>query len=1235
MQNSLSAIRSLFGRHKLVARNRVACKPKTRRERRGDRRGELREGIDRHSNYARIKYFSFCAAVPILLLLLEGGLCRTQIIVYASSLYTPGVFTNLPRSSLLPYSVFQESVAELQRGGEVKKEITGGETHSFGVPLSVGQYARLAVRCQGIDLNAFVTKPDGTRLSEFDINVIGPGPTYVSIVAVQPGLYKLNVRPAEDLRVTGEYEVKLEDVRAPTPADENSFAAEKALAEAQQRKSKDDAIIKYNEAIQLWRKAEDAAGEADALRSLANRYMLLGDLKKAEENFNAAIALRQKLGDRQSEAYVLVDLGLAYLRLGSQEQGLDFYNRALRKFVEIKDRRGEALARYSIGFASARLGRRLEALTFYQKALEIYQAERDRLSEARTLNSMGGAYGTLGDPDKSLELYQRAALIFRELNDREREAIMINNVGQIYDDWGDWQQAGKNYDDALSIYKSLLKDDWKICGEGASAQKVRICGAAAATMGNKGELYNSLGSPQVATEIFKESLSISRSLNQPVGTGRTLTRICYAAFLQGNYEGALDFCRQALPYSQTATDYPGQASTLTVLGMIQSALNEPRKALEYYSQAMSLKEQPNRRAQAITLDKMGSAYALAGNTKDTFQSYERALQLWREVKDKDGEALTLYNMARGARERGDLAEAHRLIEQAIALVESLRVNVTSQRLRAYYFATKVNSYELDIDVKMQLARKGDGDELVAAALQLNERARARSLLDMLTEARIEILPSATPELKRLLENRAFIQRKLDDRTRALTRLLNGKYQKEQADAMAAEVDRLNIEYDETEARIRMQNPRYASLTKPHPLSLKEIQQEFLDDRTLLLEYALGEQRSYLWVVSSTGIKWYELPKRAEIEEAARRFKQTIGASEKDAGETAQHYRSRLLEIETAYRSHAASLSRMLLGQAGAELKDKRLLIVAEGELQSIPFAALYDSAPPDVNKVAESARDGASTPEEPLPLVARHEVVSLPSATTLAMIRSDRRLRSASKSVAVLADPVFEPDDPRLMTASKTKPPGQTRAPKPPLLEQVSREYALPRLLASRQEARDIMTVVPSGTGLQALDFMASRATATDPSLGQYRVLHFATHSLFNDEYPELSGIVLSLYDERGRPREDGFLRLQDIYNLKLPVELVVLSACRTGLGKNIRGEGLVGLTRGFMYAGAARVIATLWKVDDEATAELMKSFYQHLFRDGMTPAASLRAAQVSMRAQRRWRAPYFWAGFVLHGEWK
>jgi CHAT domain-containing protein len=195
-------------------------------------------------------------------------------------------------------------------------------------------------------------------------------------------------------------------------------------------------------------------------------------------------------------------------------------------------------------------------------------------------------------------------------------------------------------------------------------------------------------------------------------------------------------------------------------------------------------------------------------------------------------------------------------------------------------------------------------------------------------------------------------------------------------------------------------------------------------------------------------------------------------------------------------------------------------------------------------------------------------------------------------------------------------------------------QQRLQRLIFSRREADVITRLAGARSSFKALDFAANRATALGSNLSQYRIIHFATHGLLNSQHPELSGIVLSLFDEQGRP-QDGFLRLHDIYNLKLSADLVVLSACKTGLGKEIKGEGLVGLTRGFLYAGSPRVIASLWKVDDRATAELMTLFYQHMLRDGLRPAAALRKAQIDMRNRPRWAAPYYWAGFTLQGEWK
>jgi CHAT domain-containing protein len=177
------------------------------------------------------------------------------------------------------------------------------------------------------------------------------------------------------------------------------------------------------------------------------------------------------------------------------------------------------------------------------------------------------------------------------------------------------------------------------------------------------------------------------------------------------------------------------------------------------------------------------------------------------------------------------------------------------------------------------------------------------------------------------------------------------------------------------------------------------------------------------------------------------------------------------------------------------------------------------------------------------------------------------------------------------------------------------------------------MAVVPWRSGFKALGFEASRATINRTDLSRYRIVHFATHGIVDYQHPELSGLVLSLVDEKGNP-QDGFLRMHDIYNLKLPVDLVVLSACNTGLGREVKGEGFIGLTRSFMYAGAGGVVASLWKVDDDATAEFMKHFYESIFQKGMTPAAALREAQIAMWQQPRWQSPYYWAAFVIQGKY-
>jgi CHAT domain-containing protein len=373
----------------------------------------------------------------------------------------------------------------------------------------------------------------------------------------------------------------------------------------------------------------------------------------------------------------------------------------------------------------------------------------------------------------------------------------------------------------------------------------------------------------------------------------------------------------------------------------------------------------------------------------------------------------------------------------------------------------------------------------------------------------------------------------------------------------------------------------------------------LDENTLLLEYALGEQKSFVWAVTPDSVKAFELPGRAAIEQEAKQFYQLVTAPGPSSPQA------------------AANLSRMLLQPLAGELKQKRLVIVADSVLQYLPFSALTLS-------------------EDGRPLIVDHEIVTLPSASVLGVLREEfEHRRPAGKLLAVLADPVFSADDPRLAQATKTPEPANHAS-----ATDVQRSAAesglggLVRLRFSRQEAEEIARLAGDKRSLKALDFSASRSLVTGSNLADYRIVHFATHGLINNQNPNLSGIVLSLVDGQGRP-QNGFLRLYDIYNLKLDADLVVLSACQTALGKEIKGEGLIGLTRGFMYAGAPRVVASLWRIDDRATADIMKRFYASMLKDGLRPAAALRAAQISMSQDKRWHSPHYWAAFTLQGDWR
>jgi CHAT domain-containing protein/Tfp pilus assembly protein PilF len=1111
----------------------------------------------------------------------------------------------------------------LNPGETVRQEMGRDEAHVFQITLAAGQYLRVIVEQQRIDVALRILGPDGRSLIESDSPNGAIGPESASVIAPAAGGYTVEISSDKSGSV-GHYEIKAEALREPTEAEINRVAAERLFAEGQSlrfkgtKESRELAIKKYEEALAIWKTLGDARAEAYTLCNIGRVFRALGDLTNSIDRLKRALLLLRDAQDVAGQAYMLNEMGATYRNLDDPLQALESYHQALELRRTIGYQWGQAQLLNNIGFIYWYVGYQRKAIENYEEALRLWREAQDFHNEANTLNNIGEAYAELGQLSYGLEILQRVLKFCQEVGDRRLEAYVLNNIGRLYEAWAEPETARKNYEAALNIFREMKN----AAGE-------------ALVLDNIGMVHAGLGDTELALEKLKESYEIRKELKEPRGTSITLTNIGYVYAHQGNHQAALDYFNRALPYCRKAQNKPFIAYALVSAGMAYASLGELEKARAFYQQALEIqKEIDDRRGQAITLDRMGQAFALSGELTKALSSFEMALQNWLAIGDKQGEAQTLYGIAKLELDRNNLSESLAKIEEAIKIVESLRTKMLSQRLQTTYFATKQDFYALNIDVRMRLydARRSEDDKV--AALYVSEHARARNFLDLLSEARAGIQKGVAPEL---VEKSYRLEHEINSTAEGLMRLRNLKWT-DKVVVTERRLDELINQYDGLQAKIRAGNKSDAELRQPELPGLKEIQQ-LLDSDTILLEYALGDRRSYLWIVTQTTIDSYPLPERAEIERAATTVRELLTAYEpREQGESGEQYLTRLNKSAAQYWQQAARLSRIVLAPVSAHPRAKRLVIVADGALQYIPFEALPIPGAPRQLKATSNTTTRA---EETIPLVSRYEIVYEPSASALAKLRAAPQ-KQAAKSVAVLADPVFDSKDERVLTAKKKLMPDTLSSYKPRGLSQALRDTGdtgtqdgLERLIYSEVEANRIVEAAPARSWMKAVGFKANRATATSPELKQFAIIHFATHGILNDKHPQLSGLVLSLINEHGLT-EDGFLRLHDIYNLDLPVDLIVLSACRTGIGRQVRGEGLISLTRGFMYAGAKKVLASLWRVDDEATAELMKRFYWHLLKEGMTAPMSLKLAQLEiMRTREQWRAPYYWAGFVLQGDWK
>jgi CHAT domain-containing protein/tetratricopeptide (TPR) repeat protein len=911
---------------------------------------------------------------------------------------------------------------------------------------------------------------------------------------------------------------------------------------------------------------------------------------------------------QQSDPSSALSRGRTLLKQGHADQALAHLQNALDLYTQAKNERGIAAARDALGDLYLVQGQYKVALDHYEKAYTAFStaAVTDQKTAAATTTVASQAGATTG----------AAAETAASTADNGFNAnLMLAKIGDTNYRLGQLSDAGAAYA-RMTVKKP----------ESAAAKVGRRFGGLGGIVGSI-----STGRPSVATPTTSAVglLEVKKEMDE------YRVAIVYMTFELG-------------------------------MGRIAFAQNDLVAAKQHFENAMtagggSLPVIANlgqtRRFRAAARTSLADVALKEGRYKDATKLYEAAQKGAQDDKRLDliwpaqrGRARSLWLQA--AQEKD--SNATKMREQAVAAyrdslntIEQIRAgSLRADEARSTFLATTKDVYDEAVSAfaEMALLNSAPGGALTgkaldyaAEALRISEEGRARSLLDMLAEVNAQITEGVPADL---LERKQKNLNRQQEIAAQLTGVSLATDQKAKPSDLEKELESLQTEFDQIENQIRTSSPRYASLTTTEPISLADIQQKVLDDNTVLLEYELGNDASYLFAATRTGISVFKLPAKSQFTELATGFRDQMvppnlvrGIVSTNAGDQRGVGLSQAPPADVAeFATASNALYKLAIEPAAGLIGDKRLLIVADGALNYVPFEAFVKT---------KSGADYASLDY----LIKSNEIAYAPSASVIAAIRgSSPTATGGANTILIVADPVFNSDDPRLkgvrVAAGSSEERGLGLALNSAVSDVTGTESTggglrLARLPGTRAEAEAIGAIARAGGAKSEswIDLAANEDKIDSADVANYRIVHIATHGLLDVERPQFTGVVLSLV---GNTKADGFLRTDEIFNLKMRPALVMLSACETGLGKEKRGEGVIGLTRAFMYAGAPTVGVSLWSVADKSTAELMTDFYKRLLSSSShSSVAAMRDAQLAMISGKKYSPPFYWAPFVLVGEWK
>ncbi len=905
---------------------------------------------------------------------------------------------------------------------------------------------------------------------------------------------------------------------------------------------------------------------------------LSGDFDKSIEHFNNCLSLAKKIGDKKEEMNSLIKLALLLWNIGQPKESADYYSNAsflaqklgLKKVEEVCIKAGQIYRLYNEGKDYRFADDYQRSIESFKKAISLSKEINSLEHEYKCLRQMSICYYYLNDYQEFFQLNNASLNIARKLKNKKDEGLCLNNIGLYYWKIDNYPAALKNYEKAVELARITNN----LTGENESLTNI---GIAYYDMGNYDEAFKYLNEALLIDQKYFGQKEVSIDLNN---IGTIYRKKGLLSSEKEDFQKALQYFLDCLKLIKNLKETKTEIRVLNNIGTVYSDLEQNNDALNYFRLALKLAEKINDvEAKSFIFNNIGIANSHLGNYEESTKYNQSAIDLALEFKGKQILWEAYLELANAYKKQNKYLDALKNYRNSVSIIESARSSIELEELKASYIGTdkRLEAYHNMIDMLVDLSKSAPQKGYDIEAFNYLERAKARAFLDSLEVSEVSI--SQGIDFK--LSNR---ESQLSNEISSLyKKLLQSESTPDQRNKISQDIKNCEDQLDKLKLEIRMTSPAYATLN-PQIITLKEVQENLLDGKTAFFAYSIGKDSSYGFAISKRGLKIFPISPRNYIQKKVTEYKKAI--SDKDN-----------LDFRIGYQLYSE------LVRPGLDEKIQKLVFFPDDILYFLPFETLLTQ---------KNNRQW---------LINKYTIAYAPSISSLREIikRSKNNGKRRGKDLLAFGDPVYDEEDS-----------GNNEKNSIDLFQNFYSPQGLKlfRLNYSGMEVQRIAALFRKTKEQVFLREKASEAVLKNQKLEDFKIIHFAAHAVIDDQKPARSLIVLSLNQDS---RQYDFVQMRDIYNLKMNSDLVTLSACQTGLGQFIRGEGIEGLSRAFFYAGASSVLMSLWAVNDQASYQLMERFYYHL-RSSESIMEALQKAKLEMIRSGVFSHPFYWAGFVITG---